>query len=125
MMNPGEIGRLVKFYLVGNPYYPPKRFLIRQNGFGVPEKLIDIWLYSFLIGYEPLTSPKEKMTRVEQTATASLVTSLGAVQKQKQVQKHMFQLFNSIEKGRFRVALAYLKRAQHVLRAEHVLPQIT
>jgi len=53
-----------------------------------------------LIGYEPLTSPKEKMTRVEQTATAFLVTSLGAVQK------HMFQLFNSIEKGRFRVALA-------------------
>jgi O-antigen/teichoic acid export membrane protein len=27
-----------------------------------------------LIGYEPLTSPKEKMTRVEQTATAFLVT---------------------------------------------------
>jgi hypothetical protein len=45
------------------------------------------------------------MTRVEQTATAFLVTSLGAAQKQ------TLQLFNSIEKGRFRVALAYLKRA--------------
>jgi hypothetical protein len=45
------------------------------------------------------------MTRVEQTATAFLVTSLGAAQK------HTLQLFNSIEKGRFRVALAYLKRA--------------
>ncbi|MDA9493650.1 hypothetical protein [Bradyrhizobium sp. CCBAU 11361] len=49
------------------------------------------------------------MTRVEQTATAFLVTSLGAAQK------HTLQLFNSIEKGRFRVALPYLKRAEHVL----------
>jgi hypothetical protein len=64
-------------HLVGNPYYPPKRLLIRQNGFGIPEKLIDIWLYSFLIDYEPLTSPNEKMKRVEQTATAFLVTSVG------------------------------------------------
>jgi hypothetical protein len=51
------------------------------------------------------------MTRVD--ATAFLVTSLGAAQK------HTLQLFNSIEKGRFRVALACLKRE------EHVLPQFT
>jgi hypothetical protein len=53
------------------------------------------------------------MTRIEQTATAFLVASLGAAQK------HTLQLFNSIEKGRFRVATAYLKGE------EHVLPQIT
>jgi hypothetical protein len=44
------------------------------------------------------------MTRVEQTAVAFLVTPGAA-------QKHTFQLFNSIEKGRFRGALASLRRA--------------
>jgi hypothetical protein len=48
------------------------------------------------------------MTRVEQTAVVFLVI-LGAAQK------HTLRLFTSIEKGRFRVALAYLKREEHVL----------
>jgi hypothetical protein len=39
------------------------------------------------------------MTRVEQTAVAFLVIPGAA-------QKHTIQLFNSIEKGRFRVAVA-------------------
>lgn len=53
-------GRRTRPHLVGNPYYLPKRLLIRQNGFGIPKQLICIWLYSSLIGYEPLTSPGRK-----------------------------------------------------------------
>jgi hypothetical protein len=53
------------------------------------------------------------MTRVEQTAAAFLVTSLERRRSTR------FSLFNSTEKNRFRAALAYLKRE------EHVLPKIT
>lgn len=56
-------GRRTRPHLVGNPYYLPKRLLIRQNGFGIPKQLICIWLYSSLIGYEPLTSPGENDAR--------------------------------------------------------------
>jgi hypothetical protein len=44
------------------------------------------------------------MTRVEQTAVAFIVIPGAA-------QKHTLQLFNSIEKDRFRIALAYWLRS--------------